>query len=113
MILAVVGLYGLVAYSVTQRSSELGIRLALGATRGDILKLVLGQGTKLALYGVAIGAAASLAVTRLLSDMLYRTSAMDPAIFLVSAALFTVAALAASYVPARRAMKIDPVEALR
>ena len=113
MILALVGIYGLVAYSITQRSSELGIRIALGATRGDILRLVLGQGAKLAVWGVAIGAAGSLLLSRLLSGMLYRTSATDPLIFLLSAVLFTAAALAASYLPARRAAKIDPVESLR
>ena len=93
MLLALIGIYGLVAYSITQRSAELGIRIALGATRGDILKLVLGQGAKLALSGVAIGAAGSLLLSRLLSGMLYRTSATDPLIFLLSAILFTAAAL--------------------
>ena len=113
MLLALVGIYGLVAYSVAQRNAELGVRIALGATRGDILRLVVVQGARLALYGVAIGAAGSLALTRLLSKMLYRTSATDPVIFILSAALFTATALAASYIPARRATRIDPVEALR
>ena len=113
LILALVGIYGLVAYSVTQRSDELGIRIALGATRGDILRLVVGQGTRLVLSGIAIGAAGSLILTRLLSGMLYRTSATDPLTFLLSAALFAAAALAASYLPARRATRIDPVDALR
>ena len=113
LILALVGIYGLVAYSVAQRSGELGIRIALGATRGDILKLVVGHGTRLALWGVAIGAAGSLILMRLLSSMLYRTSATDPLTFILSSVLFTGAALAASYLPARRATRIDPVEALR
>jgi putative ABC transport system permease protein len=113
LILALVGIYGLVAYSVTQRSPELGVRIALGATRGDILKLVVVHGTKLALYGVVIGAAGSLILTRLLSGMLYRTSATDPLTFMLSAFLFTAAAMAASYIPARRATRIDPVQAFR
>ncbi len=113
MILALVGIYGLVAYSITQRTSELGIRIALGATRGDILRLVVGQGATLALCGIAIGTAGSLVLSSVLSGMLYRTRATDPVIFLLSAVLFSLAALAASYLPARRATRIDPVEALR
>jgi len=113
LILALVGIYGLVAYSVAQRTGELGIRIALGASRGDILRLVVGQGLRLTLYGVAIGVAGSLALTRVLADMLYRTSATDPLTFVLSGALFNAAAVAATYRPARRATRIDPTEALR
>ncbi|HLG95921.1 MAG TPA: ABC transporter permease [Bryobacteraceae bacterium] len=113
LILALIGIYGMVAYSVAQRSDELSIRIALGATRADILKLVVGQGARLAGWGILIGAAAALVSTRLLSNMLYRTSATDPVTFLLSALLFTAAALAASYLPARRAANINPAGALR
>ena len=113
LILALIGIYGLVTYSVAQRSGELGVRIALGATRADIIRLVLGHGAKLAFSGVLIGAAGSLITTGVLSGMLYQTSATDPLTFLASASLFTAAALAASYLPARRATKIDPADALR
>ncbi|HEY6392787.1 MAG TPA: ABC transporter permease [Bryobacteraceae bacterium] len=113
LILAVVGIYGVIAYSVAQRTQELGIRLALGAAKSDILRLVLGHGLLLALSGVALGTIASVALTRVLSSMLYKTSATDPTIFSISAVLFLVAALIASYLPARRAMRIDPTDALR
>ncbi len=113
LILALVGIYGLVAYSVAQRTGELGIRIALGASRGDILRLVVGQGLRLTLFGIAIGVAGSLALTRVLAGMLYHTSATDPLTFVLSGLLFTAAAIAAAYRPARRATRIDPTEALR
>ena len=112
-ILAVIGIYGVIAYSVAQRTQELGIRIALGAERFDILRLVIGSGLALTLAGIAIGLAGSIALTRLMSAMLYETSATDPVIFGASAALFLAVALLASYLPARRATKIDPTEALR
>jgi len=112
-ILAAVGIYGVIAYSVAQRTQELGIRIALGAERSDILRLVIGSGLGLSLAGIAIGLAASIALTRLMSAMLYETSATDPLIFGASAALFLAVALMASYLPARRATRIDPAEALR
>jgi putative ABC transport system permease protein len=113
LILAIVGIYGVIAYSVAQRTQELGIRMALGAAKGDILKLVIGHGLLLTLSGVAIGMIVSAALTRVLSSMLYKTSATDPIIFSSSAALFLVVALMASYLPARRATRIDPTNALR
>jgi len=113
LILAVVGIYGVIAYSVAQRTQELGIRMALGAAKSDVLRLVIGHGLLLTLSGVAIGVIASVALTRVLSSMLYKTSATDPIIFSSSAALFFVVAFIASYLPARRATRIDPTDALR
>ncbi|HYL37736.1 MAG TPA: ABC transporter permease [Bryobacteraceae bacterium] len=113
LILAMVGIYGLVAYSVAQRTGELGIRIALGADRGEILRLVVMHGLTLTAGGIALGLAGSMLLTRVLSSLLYQTSASDPATFLLSAALFLAVACAASYLPARRATRIDPVEALR
>jgi len=112
-VLAVVGLYGVIAYSVAQRQQELGIRIALGADRLDIFRLVIGGGLKLTAAGIVIGVAGAVALTRLMGSLLYQTSATDPAIFLASALLFTGTAFAASYVPARRAAGIDPTVALR
>ena len=103
LVLASVGIYGVMAYSVAQRTGELGIRMALGADQGDVLKLVVGHGLRLTVVGIAIGLAGALALTRLMSSLLYRTSATDPIAFVASALLFTVVAVLASYVPARRA----------
>ncbi len=113
LILAIVGIYGVIAYSVAQRTQELGIRMALGADPGDVLKLVVGHGLGLTLTGIAIGLAGAFALTRLMSSLLYQTSATDPIAFAVSALLFTAVALLASYLPARRATRIDPTDALR
>jgi len=112
LILATVGIYGVIAYSVSQRAHELGIRMALGAAREDILTLVIGQGLALTLAGLAIGLGVSLGVTRVMSTLLYRTSATDPFTYTICALIFTAVALAASYIPARRAMRIDPAAAL-
>jgi putative ABC transport system permease protein len=113
LLLAVMGIYGVISYLVAQRTREMGIRLALGAQRRDILKLVLGQGLKLTMIGVAAGLALALALTRFLSSMLYGVSAADPLTFAAIALLLAVVALMASLLPARRAMKIDPIAALR
>jgi putative ABC transport system permease protein len=111
--LAAVGIYGVVAFSVTRRTQEIGIRMALGAQRSDVLRLVVGEGARLAILGVAIGMAASFAVARLLSSLLFGVSATDPITFACVAALLCLVALLASYIPARRAMRLDPNTALR
>jgi putative ABC transport system permease protein len=111
--LAAVGIYGVVAFSVTRRTQEIGIRMALGAQRRNVLRLVVGEGAWLALLGVAIGVAASLLITRLLSSLLFGVSATDPITFAGVAALLSLVSVLASYIPARRAMRLDPNSALR
>jgi putative ABC transport system permease protein len=113
LLLAVVGIYGAIAYSLAERTGEMGIRLALGAARSSILGMVLRQGVVLALAGIGIGLAVSLALTRLLSGMLYQVSVRDPLAFAAGAVLFTAVAALASYIPARRATRVDPLTALR
>lgn len=111
--LAAVGTYGLIAHSVARRTQEIGIRMSLGAERGSILRLVLGEGARMAAFGVLIGTGASLAITRLMSSLLFGISATDPLTFVAVAALLAAVALLASYIPARRAMRVDPMVALR
>jgi predicted permease len=111
--LAAIGIYGVVAYSVTRRTREVGIRMSLGAQRGDVLALILGEGARMAGLGVIIGIAVSLAITRLMSSLLFGVSATDPLTFVAVGALLSFAALLASYIPARRAMRVDPMVALR
>ncbi len=113
LVLASVGIYGLIAYSVAQRTQELGIRIALGAQRRDVLRLVLAQGTRLTLLGMAIGVLAALALSRLLATLLFAVSATDPLTFAGVAALLAIVALAACFIPARRATCVDPIVALR
>jgi ABC-type antimicrobial peptide transport system permease subunit len=111
--LASIGIYGVIAYVVGQRTQEIGIRMALGAPRGNVLGLILWQGTRLALLGVAIGIAGAFALTRLMHDLLYGVSATDPVTFAAVALVLAVIAMAACYLPARRATRINPVTALR
>jgi predicted permease len=113
LLLALIGIYGLIAYSVAQRTQEMGIRRALGAQQSDILRLVVGQGFRLALAGVAVGITGAFALTRVMKTLLFHVSATDPATFAGVALLFLFVALAASYIPARRATRIDPMAALR
>jgi predicted permease len=113
LLLASVGIYGVVSYLVVQRTHEIGIRMALGAQQSHVMSWVLGAGARLALVGVGIGIAAALALTRLMTSLLYGVSATDPATFLGVAFLLTLVALAACYIPARRAMRVDPMVALR
>ena len=113
LVLAIVGIYGVISYAVAQRMHEMGIRMALGADKKDIFRLVIGRGLKLAGIGIAIGLVAPFTLTRLMSSLLYKVSPADPLTIIGSAILFLAAALLASYIPARRASRTDPMVALR
>jgi ABC-type antimicrobial peptide transport system permease subunit len=113
LILATIGLYGLISFTVVQRTREIGIRMALGAQQRDILEMVMRQGISAVLVGVAIGVVAALALTRLMASLLFGVKPTDATTFAGVAVLLTCVAAAASYIPARRAMRTDPLEALR
>jgi putative ABC transport system permease protein len=108
-----VGVYGVISYAVSQRGAELGMRLALGAQPGQVQKMVLGQGFVLAAVGVAVGLALALGLTRLMSTLLFEVNASDPVTYISVAGLLLAVALVASYLPARRAARVDPMTALR
>jgi putative ABC transport system permease protein len=113
LMLAGIGIYGVIAYSVAQRTQEIGVRLALGADRADILRLILWQTMRLVLFGLALGLIASVGVSRLLESLLYEVSPRDPATLLSISALLVSVALAAGLVPALRALRVHPIVALR
>ena len=113
LLLAAVGIYGVIAYSVTQRTQEIGIRMALGAQRGDVLRMIVGQAMTLTTGGIVIGAIGAFLLTRLMTGLLFNVRPADPLTFLAVAVVLGLVAAFASYVPGRRATRVDPVIALR
>ena len=113
LLLALIGIYGVMAFLVQTRTHEIGVRMALGATARDVFKLIVGRGMKLTAIGVLIGIAGAAAVTRLMHSLLFNTSTTDPLVFTAITLLLCVAAFLACYIPARRAAKVDPLVALR
>ncbi|HEX6217080.1 MAG TPA: FtsX-like permease family protein, partial [Vicinamibacterales bacterium] len=113
LVLAVTGVYGVLSYSVSQRTHEVGIRMALGAGRGDVLRLFIGQGMRLVLLGLVIGLGGAFALTRLMSSLLFGVSTTDIATFVVVAVGLTLVGIFACYLPARRAARVDPVVAIK
>src|SRR5262245_66545073 len=113
LVLAGIGIYGVISYSVAQRTQEIGIRMALGASREDVMKMVLLQGVRIASGGVAIGILGALGLTRYLEKLLFSVSPVDPGTFALVAAVLALVALFACYIPARRTLRVDPMTALR
>ena len=113
LVLAAVGIYGVMSYSVAQRTQEIGIRMALGAQRSDVLKMAVGQGLRLVLIGIVIGLAVAFGLTRVMASLLFGVSATDPATFVTISLVLVSVAVLASYIPALRAARIDPMVALR
>jgi putative ABC transport system permease protein len=113
LVLSCIGIYGVISHLVGQRTHEIGVRMALGAQPGDVMRLVVGHGAKMAVVGVVMGIAAALALTRLMAHQLFGVTAHDPLTFGAVAVLLVLVSLLACYVPARRAMRVDPLVALR
>jgi putative ABC transport system permease protein len=113
MLIAAVGIYGVVAFSVSQRTHEIGVRIALGAQRGDVLQMILRRSAALAALGAGLGVGGGLAVTRVLQTFLFQVKTTDAATFVIASLLLTCVAMLSSYIPARRATKVDPMVALR
>ena len=113
LLLAVIGIYGLMAYSVEQRTHEIGVRLALGAEPRQVKSMIIGQGMRLVLWGLVIGIASASGLTRFIASLLFGVEALDPIVFVVVTAVFSTVALCAIMVPASRASRVDPIDALR